>query len=42
MRRAVARGVCTALLVLGTSSLARAEGFISPFIGYNFGGDSGC
>jgi hypothetical protein len=42
MRRVVARGVCTALLVLGTSSLARAEGFISPFIGYNFGGDSGC
>jgi Outer membrane protein beta-barrel domain len=42
MRRAVFRGACAALLVLGTSSLAQAQGFISPFIGYNFGGDSGC
>ena len=42
MRRAIARGVCAALLVLGTSTQARAQGFISPFIGYNFGGDSGC
>jgi len=42
MRRAIARSACAALLVLGTSTLARAEGFISPFIGYNFGGDSGC
>jgi len=42
MRRAIARGACAALLVLGTSTLARAQGFISPFIGYNMGGDSGC
>jgi hypothetical protein len=42
MRRAMARGACAALLVLGTSTLARAQGFVSPFIGYNFGGDSGC
>ena len=42
MRRAVARSACAVLLVLATSSLARAQGFISPFIGYNFGGDSGC
>jgi Outer membrane protein beta-barrel domain len=42
MRRAIATSVCAALFVLGTSSLARAQGFISPFIGYDFGGDSGC
>jgi hypothetical protein len=42
MRRAVATGACAVLLVLATASLARAQGFISPFIGYNFGGDSGC
>jgi hypothetical protein len=33
---------CAALFVLGTASRAHADGFISPFIGYNFGGDSGC
>ena len=42
MRRAMATCACAALLVLGTSTLARAQGFVSPFIGYNFGGDSGC
>lgn len=31
-----------ALLSVGNVRQARAEGFISPFIGYNFGGDSGC
>jgi len=30
------------MFVLGTASRAHADGFISPFIGYNFGGDSGC
>lgn len=34
--------VCTVALVLGSASAARAQGFISPFIGYNFGGDAGC
>jgi Outer membrane protein beta-barrel domain len=33
---------CAAMFVLGTASRAHADGFISPFIGYNFGGDSGC
>ena len=31
-----------ALIVLAITSQAHAQGFISPFIGYNFGGDSGC
>ena len=30
------------LFVLLVTPDARAEGFISPLIGYNFGGDSGC
>jgi opacity protein-like surface antigen len=29
-------------LVVSASTAARAQGFISPFAGYNFGGDSGC
>jgi hypothetical protein len=29
-------------LVVSVSTAARAQGFISPFAGYNFGGDSGC
>src|SRR5581483_6438098 len=28
-------------LLLSLSTPARADGFISPFLGYNFGGDSG-
>src|SRR5438034_9905686 len=27
---------------LGTAGMARAEGFISPLIGFNFGGDANC
>jgi opacity protein-like surface antigen len=34
--------VCTVFLLLGSASAARAQGFISPFIGFNFGGDAGC
>jgi opacity protein-like surface antigen len=30
------------LIVLGVAGRASAQGFISPFIGYNFGGDTGC
>jgi opacity protein-like surface antigen len=30
-----------ALQVIGSATPMRAEGFITPFIGYNFGGDSG-
>jgi len=36
------RGIIgAATLLMLTSAPARAEGFITPFIGYNFGGDSG-
>ncbi len=30
------------LFVVGAASDLRAQGFISPFIGFNFSGDSGC
>jgi opacity protein-like surface antigen len=30
------------LIAVGTAQPAHAQGFISPFIGYNFGGDAGC
>jgi hypothetical protein len=30
------------LIALGSAQPARAQGFVSPFIGYNFGGDSSC
>ena len=41
------KSVCaTAILIIGmlalTSAPASAQGFISPFLGFNFGGDSGC
>jgi hypothetical protein len=29
-------------LIAGRATPARAQGFLSPFIGYDFGGDSGC
>lgn len=29
-------------ITLGTATPARAQGFISPLIGYDFGGDAGC
>jgi len=34
--------VLAALVVLGGGRQAAAQGFVSPFIGYNFGGDAGC
>jgi opacity protein-like surface antigen len=34
--------VVLALTFLAGSAPARAQGFVSPFLGYNFGGDSGC
>src|SRR3982751_7001468 len=30
------------LMLLGSARQANAQGFVSPLIGYNFGGDSGC
>ena len=35
-------GLIALVLILGTSSRAHAQGFISPFIGYDFGGDANC
>jgi opacity protein-like surface antigen len=32
----------TTLLALGSVQRAHAQAFVSPFIGYNFGGDAGC
>jgi len=34
--------VAAVLILVGTARPASAQGFVSPFIGYNFGGDSGC
>jgi opacity protein-like surface antigen len=30
------------VVIIGNARAASAEGFISPFFGYNFGGDAGC
>jgi opacity protein-like surface antigen len=34
--------ILATLVVAATARQANAQGFISPFIGYNFSGDSGC
>jgi opacity protein-like surface antigen len=36
------RAAVALLLMLGASTPARAQTYVSPFIGYNFGGDAGC
>ena len=41
-RCAVATCALTLLLSMASASPAAAQGFISPFIGFDFGGDSGC
>ena len=41
-RSAVAACALTLLLSVASASPAAAQGFISPFIGFDFGGDSGC
>ena len=41
-RMSVSTLFLTLLLLIAAAAPARAEGFISPFIGYNFGGDTGC
>ena len=41
-RKTVSTLFLTLLISIACAAPARAEGFISPFIGYNFGGDSGC
>ncbi len=35
-------GLLTLLVLAGVPARAHAEGFISPFIGFNFGGDANC
>jgi hypothetical protein len=43
MRRMFYRALFLGMLVLASSATdARAQGFISPLIGFDFGGDSGC
>lgn len=42
VKRAVMVGVAALALSAGSTREASAQGFISPLIGYNFGGDSGC
>src|SRR5262249_28482587 len=34
--------VLAALMLMASARRADAQGFISPFLGYNFGGDAGC
>jgi hypothetical protein len=34
--------ILAVLVVAGSARQAHAQGFISPFLGYNFGGDAGC
>ena len=41
-RVSVSTLVLTLLVFVASARPAHAQGFISPFIGYNFGGDSGC
>ena len=38
----IARTGLVLLVILGAAADARAESYISPLIGFNFGGDSGC
>jgi len=40
--RAIFTVLFAALILMGGARHAAAQGFISPFIGYNFGGSSGC
>jgi opacity protein-like surface antigen len=41
-RMSVSTLLLALMISIAGATPARAEGFISPFIGYNFGGDSGC
>src|SRR4029453_15196193 len=42
VKQVVAAGALSSLFVFGIADQASAQAYISPFIGYNFGGDSGC
>jgi len=41
-RRPALTALVAALFLFGAARPGHAQGFISPFIGYNFGGDAGC
>ena len=41
-RTSISTLLLTLVIFITGATPARAEGFISPFIGYNFGGDTGC
>jgi opacity protein-like surface antigen len=42
IKRLVFAAVAATAVVVASAAPAHAQGFISPFIGYDFGGDSGC
>ena len=42
VRKVFTTAALAAIILCGSSRAASAQAFISPFIGYNFGGDSGC
>lgn len=42
LKNVFATGALAALFLVSAASPASAQAYISPFIGYNFGGDSGC
>ncbi|MDP3717532.1 MAG: outer membrane beta-barrel protein [Acidobacteriota bacterium] len=42
IQRALRLSIFAVLIIIGTAAPARTQGFISPFLGVNFGGVSGC
>jgi opacity protein-like surface antigen len=42
IRRAFLTSLLAVLFSMGAVNTARAQGFVSPFIGYDFGGTTGC
>ncbi len=40
--RGLIAGAFAVALALGSASTARAQGFVSPLVGFNFGGDAAC
>ena len=42
MNKRLRRGALTLVIIMVTTAEARAQGYISPMLGFNFGGVSGC
>ena len=42
MNKGLRRGALTLVIIMVTTAEARAQGYISPMLGFNFGGVSGC